>query len=36
MQSRAGDMRDSGRSDEIIALQSAESGMQLGRALLHA
>ncbi|TIL78009.1 MAG: hypothetical protein E5Y76_09160, partial [Mesorhizobium sp.] len=29
-------MRDSGRSDEIIALQSAESGMQLGRALLHA
>ncbi|WP_254018182.1 sensor histidine kinase [Mesorhizobium escarrei] len=36
MQSRTGDMKDSGRSDEIIALQSAESGMQLGRALLHA
>ncbi|TIU13115.1 MAG: histidine kinase, partial [Mesorhizobium sp.] len=36
MQSRAGDMKDSGRSDEIVALQSAESGMQLGRALLHA
>ncbi|RWN57653.1 sensor histidine kinase [Mesorhizobium sp.] len=36
MQSRAGDMKDSGRSDEIIALQSAESGMQVGRALLHA
>ncbi|TIP98064.1 MAG: histidine kinase, partial [Mesorhizobium sp.] len=34
MQSRTGDMKDSGRSDEIIALQSA--GMQLGRALLHA
>ncbi|WP_254026786.1 sensor histidine kinase [Mesorhizobium ventifaucium] len=36
MQSRTGDMKDSGRSDEIIALQSADSGMQLGRALLHA
>lgn len=29
-------MKHSGRSDEIVALQSAESGMQLGRALLHA
>ncbi|QIA21533.1 MAG: histidine kinase [Mesorhizobium sp.] len=36
MQSRAGDMKDSGRSDEIIALHSADSEMQLGRALLHA
>jgi two-component sensor histidine kinase len=29
-------MKDSGQSDEIIALHPAESGMQLGRALLHA
>ncbi|TIP72335.1 MAG: histidine kinase, partial [Mesorhizobium sp.] len=36
MQLRTGDMKDRGRGDEIIALQSAESGMQLGRALLHA
>ncbi|MCV3207766.1 sensor histidine kinase [Mesorhizobium sp. YC-39] len=36
MHSKAGDMTDSGQSDEIIALHRAESGMQLGRALLHA
>jgi two-component sensor histidine kinase len=36
MQSKAGDMKGSGRSDEIIAPHSTESGMQLGRALLHA
>lgn len=36
MHSKAGDMKDSGQSDEIIALHPAESGMQLGRALLHA
>jgi two-component sensor histidine kinase len=32
----AGNMNDSGQSDEVIALHPAESGMQLGRALLHA
>jgi len=36
MHSRTGDLNDSGQSDEIIALHPAESGMQLGRALLHA
>ncbi|PTE08846.1 sensor histidine kinase [Mesorhizobium helmanticense] len=36
MHSKAEDMKDSGQSDEIIALHPAESGMQLGRALLHA
>lgn len=36
MHSKAGDMKDSGQSDEIIALHPAENGMQLGRALLHA
>lgn len=29
-------MKDSGQSEEIIALHPAESGMQIGRALLHA
>jgi two-component sensor histidine kinase len=36
MNTRAADSRDSGHDDEIIALHPAESGMQLGRALLHA
>ncbi|ESW81102.1 MULTISPECIES: sensor histidine kinase [unclassified Mesorhizobium] len=36
MRSRVGKMKDRGQSDEIIALHPAESGMQLGRALLHA
>ncbi|MEP6564788.1 MAG: HWE histidine kinase domain-containing protein [Mesorhizobium sp.] len=36
MHSQAGEPNQSGQSDEIIALHPAESGMQLGRALLHA
>src|SRR5882724_12753768 len=36
MRSRAADMSDSTQGDEVIALHPAESGMQLGRALLHA
>ena len=36
MRSRSGETGESGRSDEVIALHPAESGMQLGRALLHA
>lgn len=36
MHSKAGDMTDSGQSEESIALHPAEGGMQLGRALLHA
>ncbi|TGQ45752.1 MULTISPECIES: sensor histidine kinase [unclassified Mesorhizobium] len=36
MRSRAGDMSNSGQSDEFVALHPAESGMQFGRALLHA
>jgi two-component sensor histidine kinase len=36
MNTRAADSRDSRHDDEIIALHPAESGMQLGRALLHA
>jgi two-component sensor histidine kinase len=35
MRSRTGDIKES-TSDEVIALHPAESGMQLGRALLHA
>ncbi|UVK42118.1 sensor histidine kinase [Mesorhizobium sp. AR07] len=36
MRSRTGDGQDDAPSDEVIALHPAESGMQLGRALLHA
>ncbi|MEO5755707.1 MAG: HWE histidine kinase domain-containing protein [Mesorhizobium sp.] len=36
MRSRASDTSDGGQGDEVIALHPAESGMQLGRALLHA
>src|SRR4029453_3688575 len=36
MRSRGRETGESGRSDEVIALHPAESGMQLGRALLHA
>lgn len=36
MRSRGGETGESGRNDEVIALHPAESGMQLGRALLHA
>ncbi|KQU90943.1 histidine kinase [Mesorhizobium sp. Root695] len=36
MRSRTGDRKDDVQSDEVIALHPAESGMQLGRALLHA
>ena len=36
MRSRAADKEGNTRSDEVIALHPAESGMQLGRALLHA
>ncbi|CAN7155548.1 sensor histidine kinase [Mesorhizobium sp. LjNodule214] len=36
MRSKAPEIIDSLRSDEVIALHPAESGMQLGRALLHA
>jgi two-component sensor histidine kinase len=36
MRSRTGDREDDVPSDEVIALHPAESGMQLGRALLHA
>lgn len=36
MRSRTGDIEDDARSDEVIALHPVESGMQLGRALLHA
>ncbi|UDL88014.1 sensor histidine kinase [Mesorhizobium sp. PAMC28654] len=36
MRSKAGDIKEGRQSDEIIALHPAESGMQLGRALLHA
>ncbi|RWC34153.1 MAG: sensor histidine kinase [Mesorhizobium sp.] len=35
MRSRTGDVKE-GTGDEVIALHPAESGMQLGRALLHA
>ena len=36
MRSRGGETGESGRNDEVIALHPAESGKQLGRALLHA
>ena len=36
MRSRTADKTEGARSDEVIALHPAESGMQLGRALLHA
>ncbi|MGX5845764.1 sensor histidine kinase [Mesorhizobium sp. PL10] len=36
MRSKSGETGENGRSDEVIALHPAESGMQLGRALLHA
>ncbi|MER9331701.1 histidine kinase [Mesorhizobium sp. M0152] len=36
MRSRAGDIQNNRQGDEVIALHPAESGMQLGRALLHA
>ena len=36
MRSKAGNIEKGDQSDEIIALHPAESGMQLGRALLHA
>src|SRR5262245_19461803 len=36
MGSIAGNASDGGQSEEIIALHPAETGMQLGRALLHA
>lgn len=36
MNTRAGEKAGSGHGDEVIALHPAESGMQLGRALLHA
>ncbi|WP_164749526.1 sensor histidine kinase, partial [Mesorhizobium sp. M7A.F.Ca.CA.004.11.1.1] len=36
MGSRTGNRKDDVQSDEVIALHPAESGMQLGRALLHA
>ncbi len=36
MRSRTADKEGNTRSDEVIALHPAESGMQLGRALLHA
>ncbi|BCG92518.1 sensor histidine kinase [Mesorhizobium sp. 131-2-1] len=36
MRSKAADMNESRQGEEIIALQSVESGKQLGRALLHA
>ena len=36
MRSRTDDKSEGARSDEVIALHPAESGMQLGRALLHA
>ncbi|RVC74356.1 MAG: sensor histidine kinase [Mesorhizobium sp.] len=36
MRSKAANMSNSGQGEEVIALHPAESGMQLGRALLHA
>lgn len=36
MRSRAGDIQNNRQGDEVIALHPPESGMQLGRALLHA
>ena len=36
MRSKTADRTDGARSEEVIALHPAESGMQLGRALLHA
>ncbi|MGC5841923.1 histidine kinase [Mesorhizobium sp. M4B.F.Ca.ET.215.01.1.1] len=36
MRSKASNMSDSRQGEEVIALHPAESGMQLGRALLHA
>jgi len=36
MRSRTADKTEGARSDEVIAMHPAESGMQLGRALLHA
>jgi len=36
MRSRAGDTSNNQTGDEVIALHPAETGMQLGRALLHA
>ncbi|MBZ9906888.1 sensor histidine kinase [Mesorhizobium sp. BR115XR7A] len=36
MRSRTSDREEGARGDEVIAMHPAESGMQLGRALLHA
>ena len=36
MHSKTGDMKDDAQGNEVIALHPAETGMQLGRALLHA